>query len=85
MNRPKMFTGYAINTLWLEISALFVLSTIAIVHVFDVHWLMAIGLSPIMVGMLLLAILLLVQLLWVLVVGADRVAHAIGIRKSPLL
>lgn len=85
MKRPKMFTGYAINTLWVEISVLFVLSTIAIVHLFDVHWLTAVGLSPVVVGMLLLAVLLMVQVLWVLVVGADRVAHAVGIRKSPLL
>jgi hypothetical protein len=85
MKRPKMFTGYAINTLWLEISVLFVLSTIAIVYVFEVHWLMAIGLSPMIVGTLLLAVLLLVQVLWMVVVGADRVANAVGIRKSPLL
>ena len=32
-----------------------------------------------------LAVLLLVQVLWMVVVGADRVANAVGIRKSPLL
>jgi hypothetical protein len=80
-----MFTVQAINTLWVEIATLYVLTAIAVTYWFELHWLAAFGLSPMFVGLILLTLLVCVQVLWVLVVGIDRLGAAIGIRKSPLL
>lgn len=84
MRKPKMFTANALGQLSLEITLLFIVTVIMLTYLFQLHWLVAIGLSPFAVLLALAAVALLVQLMWMVVVGADRLAAACGIRKSPL-
>jgi hypothetical protein len=84
MHKPKMFAGNDLGQLSLEIGLLFVVTVIMLIYLFNLHWILAVGLSPFAVLLVLAAVAMLVQLMWMVVVGADRLAGACGIRKSPL-
>ena len=63
---------------------MYVVTVVGSVHLLDIHWLLAMLVAPFIMGVALLAIILLVEILYLLIVGIDRIANALGIRKSPL-
>lgn len=67
-----------------EMAALFVLTTIAVAHLFDLHWTLAMGVSPLVMFAFLVSVYLLVELLWLAVLGLEKLGGLFGIRKSPL-
>ncbi len=68
----------------MELSVLYVLSWIAIVEFLDVHWFIALSIAPFAILGMLAGVGMLVQLLWMVVVGLDRLWSWLGLRKSPL-
>lgn len=67
-----------------ELAALFVLTSIAVAFLFDLHWTLAIAVSPLVMLVLLACIYVLVEVLWLAVLGLERLGGMLGIRKSPL-
>jgi hypothetical protein len=67
-----------------ELAALFVLTAIAVAHLFDLHWTLAMGVSPLVMLAFLGAIYVLVEVLWLGVIGLEKLGGLFGMRKSPL-
>ena len=67
-----------------ELAALFLLTAIAVAHLFDLHWVMAMGVSPLVMLAFLASIYVLVEVLWFAVIGLEKLGTLFGIRKSPL-
>lgn len=84
MSQPKILVESAWRDAFMELSALYVVTTVAVVHLMSLHWLPAMLLAPFIVGAGLLTVTVLVQLLWATTVGIDRLGSALGLRKSPL-
>jgi hypothetical protein len=84
MSSPKLFSRPRIGELKREIAILFVVSTLLASQTFGLHWAFAVLLAPLIGGAIAAAIAMVVELLWLLVSGVDRVGAAIGVRKSPL-
>ena len=84
MNKPKLYAKSSLNQLSTELVTLFVLTTVAVTHLMDTNWLIAASLSPFVMLGAGVAIALMVEVLWMVVVGVDRLGNAVGIRKSPL-
>jgi hypothetical protein len=84
MSSPKLFSRPRIGDLKREIGMLFVVSAVLASHTFGLHWVFAVLAAPLIGTGIVLAIAVLVELLWLLVSGMDRVGAAIGVRKSPI-
>lgn len=84
MNRLKALLQPAWRDAGMELSALFLITTVATIQWLEWHWLMAMLAAPFLIGAGLLVLMLAVHLLWLIVVGIDRLGRALGIRKSPL-
>jgi hypothetical protein len=84
MSSPKLFNRADFGELKCELGMLLVVSAVLAVHTFGLPWLVALVLAPLIGSAIVLAIALLVELLWIMVSGADRVGAVIGLRKSPL-
>lgn len=84
MNKPKTFAESGWNQSLVEISVLYALIAGATIHFLDVHAMIAMAISPVIMLALLLGVITLVEVLWMLVVGTDKVVNAVGLRKSPL-
>ena len=67
-----------------ELVVLAVVSMIGAVHFLSVNWFTAVLITPFVVTSILLSIVVLVQLLWLSVVGLERAGTACGFRKTPL-
>ena len=84
MQHTKTYT----NPLWrearAELAALFVLTTITVAHLFDLHWTLAMGLSPLVMLAFLASVYVLVEVLWLGVIGLEKLGGLFGIRKTPL-
>lgn len=84
MHQPKTL----IETRWrdsvTELSALYLLTTVAAVHWLSVHWLVAFLLAPLLIGGGLLTLTIAVHLLWLATISLDRIGSLLGLRKSPL-
>lgn len=81
---PKTMAGSGLAESWVELAMLYLLTVVGSAFAFDLHWLIAMAVSPLIMLAMLAVVLLAVQVLWMLVVGIDRLGNAIGIRKSPL-
>ena len=68
----------------IELGILYVLTTVAATTLFQMHWLWAMLITPFLMLVTLGGIAVMVQSLWMLVVGMERVGTACGVRKSPL-
>ena len=84
MNKPKALAETGWNQSLVELSVLYVLTAGATIHFLDVHAMIAMAISPAIMLALLLGVMTFVEVLWILVVGMDKVANAVGFRKSPL-
>jgi hypothetical protein len=84
MYKPKTLIRTNPRDAMTEIGALYLLTTIAVVQLLSLNWLMALLVAPFVIGAALLGLLGLVNLLWVTMLGVDRLTAAVGIRKSPL-
>jgi hypothetical protein len=84
MNKPKAFAETGWNQSLFELSVLYVLIAGATIHFLDVHAMIAMAISPVIMLALLLGVITFVEVLWRLVVGIDKVVNAVGLRKSPL-
>ena len=54
-------------------------------HLFQMHWTIAMSVSPVIMLILLLSVIVLVEVLWFCVLALDKRGAALGIRKSPLV
>lgn len=81
---PKTIAREGIRQSWIELTTLYVLTTIGAAFFFQMHWLMAMVVSPVIMLAMLVCVMVFVQLLWMLVLGLERVGTACGLRKSPL-
>jgi hypothetical protein len=84
MYRPKTLIPRSRRETAIELAALYVLTTVAIVQLLSMHWLVALFVAPFIIGGALLALIVLINLLWLTMIGIDRLGALLGIRKSPL-
>ena len=84
MKKPKIFADSGWSQSWIELVVLFALTTVAATLLLDMHWLVGITVAPFIMLATLATLLIFVQMLWILVVGMDRLGAAVGLRKSPL-
>jgi len=84
MNQPKIFSESKWKQSWIEVAVLYSLLMVAATVVLDMHWTVAMSVTPVLMLGLLLAILVGVQVLWMVVIGLEKLGEVAGIRKSPL-
>lgn len=84
MKQPMTLANSGWTNTWVELLVLFALITGAAVHLFDMHWLIAMTVAPVVMLGLLLLVVVTVEALWLLVTSLDRLGAACGLRKSPL-
>jgi hypothetical protein len=84
MQQSKTYTKSIWREARAELAALFVLTAFTVAHLFDLHWTLAMGVSPMVMLAFLGSIYLLVEVLWLGVVGLEKLGGLFGIRKSPL-
>lgn len=84
MYEPKTLVQSAGNDNVMELGALYLVTVVATVQWLSVAWPMAMLLAPLIIGVGLLGLFIAVHLLWLFVVGLDRIGSALGLRKSPL-
>lgn len=84
MKKPKIFADSGWSQSWIELSILYSLTSVATALLLDMHWLVAMSVAPGIMMAMLLAVMAFVQILWMLVVGVERIGSALGMSKSPL-
>jgi hypothetical protein len=84
MRQPKTLAQTPWGQSWIELLVLYVLTTVATGMLFDLPWTLAMIAAPVIMLGVFVAVVALVQSLWMLVVGIDKVGSAVGLRKSPL-
>lgn len=84
MNEPKTLTKSGWSQSAIELVAIYLVTAVAATAFFELHWLIAMALAPALVLAALAVVCLLVQTLWMVVLGVERVGEACGMRKSPL-
>jgi hypothetical protein len=84
MYPPKTLVEAVSHDNVMELGALYLVTVVATVQWLTVAWPIAMLLAPLIIGAGLLGLGVSVQLLWLLLVGLDRVGSALGLRKSPL-
>jgi hypothetical protein len=68
----------------IEIGVLYAMTATGIRLYFATDWLLALLLGPVVMLAMFVAVLILVQLLWVAICGLERCGELLGLRKSPL-
>lgn len=84
MNQPKLFADQSWSQSWIEILVLYALTTIGVSLLFGAQTIIAMAIAPVVMVVMLLALLVFVQVLWLAITGLERLGTAIGLRKSPL-
>lgn len=84
MNQPKTMHRGGADRSPADLALAYALASMAVIFVFDVHWVYGMAVAPLVMLAMLAAIALFVQLLWMLVLGMERVGQLVGLRKSPL-
>lgn len=84
VNQPKIFSESNWKQSWVELAVLYSLLMVAATVVLEMHWLVAMSVTPVLMLGLLLAVIIGVQILWMVVVGLEKLGEAAGLRKSPL-
>lgn len=84
MKQPKTFAESPWGQSWIEILVLYVLTTVGTGMLFKLHWPVAMMTAPLVMLALLVGVMALVQVIWMTVVGMEKVGSAVGLRKSPL-
>ena len=84
MHQPKTIAASAWKESWLEVGILYVFTSIAAAHLLSMHWLLAMLVAPFLVLVVIASLVLFVQVLWMLVLGLEKIGTSMGFRKSPL-
>jgi len=84
MSDPKTIASKGWEQSCVEILVLYVLTTIGVAYLLQLHWLVAMVTSPVIMLLMLVGVMLMVQVLWMTVLGLERIGTACGMRKSPL-
>jgi len=84
MTEPKTLAETPWGQSRIELLVLLVLTTVGLGLLFDLHWLTALMLAPVVTLGLGLSVMAFVHVFWMLVVGIDRLGTILGLRKSPL-
>lgn len=84
MNQPKIIADQSWSQSWVELLILYALTTIGVHLLLGMQWMIAMAIAPVVMLVMLLALLVFVQVLWMLMVGLEKLGTAIGLRKSPL-
>lgn len=63
---------------------LYVIASIAAAHLLSMHWLLAMLVAPFLMLVVIGGLALFVQVLWMLVLGLEKIGTSVGFRKSPL-
>jgi len=84
MKKPRMYADSGWSQSWLELTILYGLTCVAATMLLNMPWLVAATVTPAIMLAMLLAVLVVVQVLWMLVVGLESLGSAVGLRKSPL-
>ena len=84
VNQPKIFSESNWKQSWVELAVLYSLLMVAATVVLEMHWLVAMSVTPVLMLGLLLAVIIGVQILWMVVVGLEKLGEVAGLRKSPL-
>ena len=82
--QPQTIAKSAWKQSRIELVVLYALTTVAATTYFQMHWLWAMLVAPFLMLVTLGGVAAVVQSLWMLVVGLERVGTACGLRKSPL-
>lgn len=83
-NDPKTLARDGIKQAGIELLVLFVLTTVGITILFQMHWFWAMLLAPFAMLAMLAGVAVFVQVMWMTVLGLERIGQACGLRKSPL-
>lgn len=84
MHQPKTIAASAWKEIGLELGILYIVTSIATAHLLGMHWLVAMAVAPFMVLVIIAGLVLFVQILWMLVLGLEKIGTSMGFRKSPL-
>jgi len=84
MNQPRIFSESNWNQSWTELAVLYSLLMVATTVVLDMNWLVAMSVTPVLMLVFMAAVLVAVQVLWMGVIGLEKLGTAAGLRKSPL-
>lgn len=84
MDQPKIFADQSWSQSWVELMVLYALTTIGVNLLLGMQWMIAMAIAPVVMVVMLLALLVFVQILWMVIIGLERLGTAIGLRKSPL-
>ncbi len=82
--KPQTIAKSAWKQSGIELVILYVLTTVGVVTYLQMHWLWAMLVAPFVMLVALGGVAALVQSMWMLVVGLERVGSFCGLRKSPL-
>ena len=82
--QPQTIAKTAWKQSSIELVILYALTSVAATTFFQMHWLWAMLIAPFLMLVTLGGVAVMVQSLWMLVVGMERVGTACGLRKSPL-
>ncbi len=85
MKAPKTFAHAPWGQSWIEILVLYVLTTVGAGMLFELHWTLAMIVAPVIMLGVVVGVMAVVQTLWMLVVGMERLGTAVGFRKTPLV
>ncbi len=84
MEKPKTIARSAWRESRIELTILFAMSAVGATYVLSMHWLIALVVAPFIMAVILLGVMAFVQILWMSVLGLERIGSACGFRKSPL-
>lgn len=84
MRQPKTIAHTGWKNCWGELVVVFGVTLFVSMTLLQMNLLVAMITAPFIMLALLLGVMLFVQLLWMLMLGLERMGSALGIRKSPL-
>ena len=84
MYQPKTLATSAWKEARLELSVLYVIASITAAHLLSMHWLLAMLVAPFLMLVVIGGLALFVEVLWMLVLGLEKIGTSMGFRKSPL-
>ncbi len=84
MKKQKIFAGLGFGHSKVELAVMYALTVVAAAVLMDLHWAVASSVAPLIMLATLVTTLVVVQVLWMMVVGLERLGSAVGLRKSPL-
>ncbi|MCB1789126.1 MAG: hypothetical protein KDJ27_21015 [Gammaproteobacteria bacterium] len=84
MNRPKTIAKTGLKDTWLELTVVYGLTLFVLVAMLKMNVILAIVTAPLGMLVAFVATVAFVHLLWITVLGLERIGTSLGMRKSPL-